>query len=519
MLFLTGRAQEGLEVAERLVARSRTDATEAILAMARFQNGDPESFRDAWPPAQGSSHGNARDDFLIGVYTTAVHASFGIAGDLDFVRLATERSREQAFAALSKAMHHVAAGNEPAAVEVFSEHLQAVPLEDPMNAGEIGKFAPYSYVLSTEARDWLDNADLGPKLAQRRQLGRALVDARAGRTVDWSVAQSHGDVFCGLALPWSVELAAWWAETDVDAGSELLEYLTELAPGHARNLLRSLADGGANNKPTPAAGARAILSHVPAQPEVPLHLQLCGALRVGVGVEEPATSPTRGRVRQLLSLLTLRKEVRREEAIDLLWPDTDPAKARNSLRVTLGYLRDALEPDRVAGEASFHLRATADTLRLRRSPALCVDVWDIEAELKAAQALEVSGHHQQASEHYKRAAALWSGEAWQDLRGSIDLMAELSVFDQRIAQAVAQAGEWSYTTGDFDEALVRAEQVLENDPYNERGHRLAISALIALGRSGAAAQARDRCLRALSEFGVRPSEQTEMVLRRLRASA
>ena len=79
-------------------------------------------------------------------------------------------------------------------------------------------------------------------------------------------------------------------------------------------------------------------------------------MRDGVPVDAPELR--RARVRQLLSALAIRPVLTRDQAIELLWPGLDPAKAARNMRVTLTHLRRLLEPDRSGGDASYHLRRT-----------------------------------------------------------------------------------------------------------------------------------------------------------------
>ncbi|NNF56320.1 MAG: hypothetical protein HKN03_17980, partial [Acidimicrobiales bacterium] len=76
-----------------------------------------------------------------------------------------------------------------------------------------------------------------------------------------------------------------------------------------------------------------------------LELRVLGPLMIRIGgVEIHHPDLRRSRVRELVHALVVHRSARRDVLADLLWPDLpDP---RHNLRVTLDYLRGAIEPRR-----------------------------------------------------------------------------------------------------------------------------------------------------------------------------
>ena len=96
-----------------------------------------------------------------------------------------------------------------------------------------------------------------------------------------------------------------------------------------------------------------------------LRVQLLGGFRVSVaGRRLPDDAWSLRRAAALVKLLALAPGHRlpREQALDALWPDADPAAAANNLHRTLHVARRALDP--AAARGSPYLRLAGDVLRL-----------------------------------------------------------------------------------------------------------------------------------------------------------
>ena len=510
--FLLGDSIAGVKAADGLLELADTPGIELIVAAAHWQHGDPELVRGRWRDLRNPVHDNTRDDFLGRVFSAMIDASLGIAAVLDgLTELSAGRSREDAFIALATAASRVAAGDETDAAVVLEELIDSIGLDDPLCRGELRRFLPYGYVLSPRIRAALDGDDLGPKLSERRDLARLLVAARDRGLVDGRDLPSPPEVLCALPLAWSVELAALAATpgAGLAAALELADYLVEFAGLPAQEELRRLAE-----TPGPAQpGAFAILAAVPAQPGSTISIQAAGALAVR-GARVDVELLRRARVRELLALLILRRSLTTDEAIEALWPDLPAIKGRNNLRITLTFVRRLLEPDRHSGEASFHIRRRGNEIRLHRSPALEVDLWDMRERLDRGRKLERAGRVGEAMEEYQAAVGRWHAPVLQDLRDKGPTVAEVVAVDADLASAAARVAEWTLAQGTTSDAIRAAEDLLRHDPFAERAHSVLISAHLADEDLDSASAAVARLRAALEDLAVEPAPDTALVLRR-----
>lgn len=98
-----------------------------------------------------------------------------------------------------------------------------------------------------------------------------------------------------------------------------------------------------------------------------LVVQLVGEFRVAVdGLEIASSSWRTNKAKEVLVLLACHGSagLRREQAIEYVWPSQDPNKGRTRLRTALSEIRRVLEPNRDAGQASRFVKAQGDRVSL-----------------------------------------------------------------------------------------------------------------------------------------------------------
>jgi DNA-binding SARP family transcriptional activator len=509
--MLLGDSAGAVEVADELHRRDPGEHVRLAAAIAHWQHGDPEWFRGDVAASGVLPSDNARDDFQIAVYRAVVDASIGIAFSVeDVVDLANERGRDRAFVAVARAASLVAAGDESAASAVLRQLVDDGGLDDGPCLGELRRFQSLCVPLCPRIGAALDGHQLGPRHRDRWALAQLMVDARAGEPVDWIRLPPPPDVLTGLPLRWSLELAARAAADGHPAGGELAAYLLDFAGPPAQELLRALR----GDPRIPTAGVEALLASAPGLPATTVRITACGPLTVDGVDGTPTALLRRVRVRELLGLLILRDRVTATQAVELLWPGLDPDNGRNNLRITVSYLRRLLEPDRVSGRPSYHVRRRGDDLWLERSALLDVDVWRIRGALAAGRTDEQLGHLARAMVAYRGAVDAWTDELLVDLRQHPDLAPEVTYLDLELESAAARLAEWSLNQGDELAAEAVAGRLLAHDPYAERAHAVIISARLARDEVVAAGEAVARCRAALDELGVEPSPSTELLIRR-----
>ncbi|MGH2368356.1 MAG: AfsR/SARP family transcriptional regulator, partial [Chloroflexota bacterium] len=209
---------------------------------------------------------------------------------------------------------------------------------------------------------------------------------------------------------------------------------------------------------------------------------------------------SRRKAAALLKLLALHpaRSLHREQVLDVLWPDLDPAAAANNLHKTLHYLRAAF-----AGHG-----VPATTVELARDAVVLASaVWiDWDAFRTHAAATRGSGDPESlaAALAYYGGPLLpedlyedWTEPARQGLQALyLELLAEL-----------AQVHE---TRGQPAQAIPCWRQLLETDPLHEPAHRALMRLYAQSGRRHDALRQYQACRTALErELGVAPAAETE----------
>lgn len=473
-LSLCGRGQEAAELAERMLD---DDLARRHAAAARWFDGQAVEFLGE------DADSTARGEFVARALHTVIAASFGETT----TELPAEQDnpRDAVLACASRAAVAVTRGEEDLARDLYKRHLVRWPLEVEVAERHLRRFLTLGYVLSEELRERWDDTDLGPSHRRARAAGRAFLQARRG---DLRADLDEEHALCFLPLPWSVELAARLAAV---GRTKLGAWLADRVGPAVHRQFRALT-----RDPELAVGATRLLATVPAPPDHPIGIEVLGPMRVtrnGLVTEAPGLR--RVRVRQLLGLLVLRPVVTRDQAVDLLWPGLDPAGAARNLRVTMTHLRRLLEPGRAGGEASYCLRSDGDSIRLVRGGLLTADLWAFE----------------EAGDDLDAAVALWRGDPLPDLAEVCE--PEIARIRQRYVRTLLALGELRLVTGDPAEAHHLADRALELEPFEPRGHRLALAAALRARNPQRTVETRARVLDSLRQLGVRPDPATEILLR------
>lgn len=241
------------------------------------------------------------------------------------------------------------------------------------------------------------------------------------------------------------------------------------------------------------------------EPVTQLELRVLGPLIIrigGVQVEHPELR--RCRVRELVHALVVHREVRRDVLADLLWPDLpDP---RHNLRVTLDYLRGAIEVHHAHGQPAGYVHADRRTITFD-SNVQC-DLWDLEAHLTRADEAEFAGDLTSALRFYDLALPLWTAAPFEEI-GHLDWARnEQTRWCRRFGSAATRCAELHLTAGAFHHAIYAGERASRADPYDEQPYCITARAHLAGGNRQRARAALHDCLAALKDLGVPPSPST-----------
>ncbi|PRY45134.1 BTAD domain-containing putative transcriptional regulator [Umezawaea tangerina] len=510
-LDMCGFGREAAELADRVGADSDDELVRLAAPLARWFDGDPSGLallRGAAPRTAGT----ARDAFVTAAFLAVVACCCGDArrpcGDQDD----HDNPRDAALACAARAAVAVADGDESTAAKAYARHLDRWPVGDRFNERHLRRFLSLGHVLDDRLRACWDEAELGPSHRKARDAARALLRARADDLAPAArLPPEHA--LCFLPLPWSVELAARLTAAHDHAGPRLGRWLADAVGPAAHREFRTACR---STDSALATGAVRLLALLPTPPEHRTGVDVVGALRVRVdGVVVDAPQLRRVRVRQLLSALVLHPVLTRERAMDLLWPELAPAAAARNLRVTLTHLRHLLEPGRSGGEANFHLRADGDALRLVGSDRLSVDLWTFDLLDAQAARARADGDLDRARDLLAAAVALWRGDPLPDLRPlpDPDVAIEVDRIRARHVRHLLDLGELRLVAGDAGEAGRLAARALAVEPYDARGHRLALAAALKGRDPVRLAAVRDHVVAAFRQLGVRPDPATGLLLR------
>jgi len=252
------------------------------------------------------------------------------------------------------------------------------------------------------------------------------------------------------------------------------------------------------------------LPHILHHPGYQLRVFTLGAFRVFRGsVKIPPTGWRREKSRQLFQYLLIHRHtaVEREQILDALWPNLSPDTALRNFKVALSLLYTVLEPERTPGSPSAYIVREGTTYRLRPEADLWLDVAEFEA-------LAQSPH----SADLERALQLYRGDFLPDARYEPWAVAEQERLTMLYLQAADALCRAYLDAGRFAEVIPVAERILTQDNCWERAYRYLMRAYTAMGDTGQAARAYQRCREALTEeLGIEPGPETQALYQALLA--
>jgi DNA-binding SARP family transcriptional activator/lipopolysaccharide biosynthesis regulator YciM len=195
-----------------------------------------------------------------------------------------------------------------------------------------------------------------------------------------------------------------------------------------------------------------------------LEIRLLGTFQVMRGAEPiPDTAWSRRNARTLFKFLLLspNRRCHKEQALDLLWPDLEPAAAANNLHKTLFYLRRTLCPKASEARACPYVEFDGETVTLAFIGA--VDVEAFEARAQAALTTADPAH-------YTAALDLYTGDLLPD-----DLYADWAIprreaLRQTYLMLLRQSGELYLARREYESAIAVWSHLLAAEPSDEAAH-------------------------------------------------
>jgi DNA-binding SARP family transcriptional activator len=245
----------------------------------------------------------------------------------------------------------------------------------------------------------------------------------------------------------------------------------------------------------------------------PVMLCLLGNFRLLVGGE---LVPIRagGKSETLLSLLAIQfgRRLTREELLQTVWPEREPALARTSLRVLLFELNKLLGP---ALQGVAPIQHAGGYYWLNTEAGIGVDVTDFDRLVDTGNQQLQAGATARAMCSYESAAQLYRKDL--QLASDVQLVIERERLRARYLTLLAQLAEQCYQAGSYSDALIYLWRLLARDPYREDAHRLVMRCNIRQGERSAALHQYQLCVDLLrTEFDAAPETATTVLFEQIR---
>ena len=150
-----------------------------------------------------------------------------------------------------------------------------------------------------------------------------------------------------------------------------------------------------------------------------------------------------------------------------------------------------------------------------------MDLWALDVLDKRAQQARSAGDIDRAAALLTDAVALWRGDLLPDLHDvrSPDIEVEVDQVRIRHVNHLLALSELRLVADDAAESFALAERALSLEPFDARGHRVALAAALRGRRSGQIAAAHRQVCSALRQLGVSPDPPTAILLRQAAHSA
>ncbi|MGH3718285.1 MAG: AAA family ATPase [Pseudonocardiaceae bacterium] len=271
---------------------------------------------------------------------------------------------------------------------------------------------------------------------------------------------------------------------------------------HAAQMLR---DHGVDVESRRVAGPLGALVH--SEPAVAIHtLGVFRVIRDGLPI--PHTAWKSKKARDLLKILVARRRpTPRDQLMELLWPEVDPAVAGNRLSVLLSTVRDVLQPDPV-GEGPL---VTTDGAVSLNPAQVSIDVEDFLSQAAAALAAD-RADKPDATARLAATVTAHIGDFLEDdpyPEWATAIAEEVRAIHTALLRALAARLRDS---GDTDAAVRCALRLLEQDHYDEQAHLTLVAVLLDARRLGEARRRYQTYARRMREIDVQPRPLPEITV-------
>jgi LuxR family maltose regulon positive regulatory protein len=190
--------------------------------------------------------------------------------------------------------------------------------------------------------------------------------------------------------------------------------------------------------------------------------------------------------------------VTKEQAGVIFWPEATPADLKLRFKNSMYRLRHAIGKDVIEFENDYY--------RFNRN----LDFeFDVESFLKELAEAEQEAETRPKMAHLRSALRFYRGTYMPLVEGTWFLV-ERERLHQIYIEALLSYTNLQLETMQYEAALTSCQQALNEDPYLEAAHRLAMRAHAALGNNAAVVRQYELCSqKLLNDIGTTPSPQTQ----------
>jgi LuxR family transcriptional regulator, maltose regulon positive regulatory protein len=250
-------------------------------------------------------------------------------------------------------------------------------------------------------------------------------------------------------------------------------------------------------------------------PELPLRVFTLGHFGLAVAGEGlNVDSWKRKQATVVLKCLVnnLDRPVHRERLIEWLWPDADPERGWERLKVTISFLRGQL---RTGGAKDEIIETVGESYLLRRD-SVWVDSDAFNSLVTEGSASLRDGKRSEALAHFEEAKSLYRGDYLEDEAYAEWCAEERERLREVYLELLAGMAQCYAEEGLFMEASQVCRMALFNDPCRESFLRALLEDLVNLGRPDWAEAQFIAWRRTLKkEYGLEPTHETLRVCERL----
>ncbi len=233
-----------------------------------------------------------------------------------------------------------------------------------------------------------------------------------------------------------------------------------------------------------------------------LTVRLFGRFAVGVDGREIAPHEWGSlKAQQLVKLLALAPDQRlsRDQIIDALWPESDPAAVANTFYQTVYYARRTIDPERRG------LLSTRQGIVALHHPA------GVVVDLHSFQVAAALARRRRTTVDYATALAHYGGELLPDDRYEDWSTAQRDAARQLYLDLLLDLARHHHTQQAWDEAVETLNRVIESDPAHEDAHTMLMQVYVASGRRRSALAQFHQLRAALRELHAAPDPASQQL--------